>query len=337
MRDYLEYMEQLPTDKAENTEDDVRAKTSEKITSFLEKTNAYEKIESILDQHKEKINFEEFMGLIVRLNGIIRDIPIHERSIDGERVQVEGWIDSYIPPRQSDKEGLLKKAYESSSHVDDEDVKYLIPAVINAVHLFLDGNGRTARLLHQILKKHDSKNNFLDDIKKAMDKDGRYETFNINPGLIAARINDILLARHGWTSDHNRLGVFRSGLLTLELDKMDKEKPKYPLIKELVTASKQDAFYVVTAIHEISSPEQAQQIVSKKYRDGISLEKMEEVLSEEELKEILERFWELKKEYVDILIDIFVKPDEYKTTNDEKEIRVKDLFINKIKEEAEMK
>lgn len=329
-------MEKIPLhEKPEKTEEQSRAETAEKVVTFLEKTEAYEKIEELLDGQKDKISFEDFKDLLVRLNGIIRDIPIHERSFDGAQVHVEGWMDTYKPPRQKDKEGILERAYDATDKVERGDEKYLIPAVINATHLFIDGNGRTARLLYQLLEKHNSKEDFLTVVKKAMQKDGRYDTLNVNPGLIASQIEDIVYARHGWNSEHTRIGEFRAGFITMEMEKIPRDHPSYDILKTMVRESKADATLMITALNEVAMQEQSKKILAKDGR--ISLIKMSEVLSTEELEEVIEKFWEIKKEYVDILIDIFANPDEYKTVDDKEEIKVKDLFIKKVKAEAEMK
>ncbi len=325
----------LLNENSEKTEEKARAETSEKVVSFLDKTKAYEKIADLLDGREDKISFDEFKDLLVRLNGIIRDIPISQRSFDGSQVHVEGWVDTYKPPRHEDKESLLEKAYDSVEEVETGDEKYLIPAVINAVHLFLDGNGRTARLLYQLLERHKSKEEFLAVVEKAMQKDGRYETFNINPGLIASQIEDILYQRHGWNAEHTRIGEFRAGFITMEMEKIPRDHPSYDTLKTLVRESKADATLMITALNEVVTKEQAKKILAKDGR--ISLIKMSESLSKKELEDVIEKFWEIKKEYVDILVDIFVHPDEYKALDNEKEIRVKDLFIDKIKAEAEKK
>ncbi len=328
-------MENIPSHENTEMTDEARAKTGEKVVSFLEKTKAYEKIEDLLNVQKEKISFEEFKDLIVRLNGIIRDIPISERSFDGAQVHVEGWMDTYKPPRHEDKENLLEKAYNSIGEVENGDEKYLIPAVINAVHLFLDGNGRTARLLYQLLEKHRSKEDFLTVVEKAMRKDGRYETLNVNPGLIASQIEDVLYERYGWNPEHSRIGEFRAGFITMEMEKIPQDHSSYDILKTLVRESKADAILMITALNEVITKEQSKKILAKDGR--ISLIKMSEVLSKDELEEVIEKFWEIKKEYVDILVDIFVHPDEYKTKIDEKEIRVRDFFVDKVKAETEMK
>ena len=252
--------------------------------------------------------------------------------MDGARVEVSGWMDNYKPPRQADKEVLLKRAYESSEEVEEGDGKYLIPAVINAAHPFIDGNGRTARLLHILLQNHDSKERFLNEVKDTLLADGRTETTNVNPGLIAGEIEDIILARHGWEG-RNQIGEFRAGFITMEIDKLEKTHPSYNLLKKVITEAKGDAEYMITALDAAITKDQAKQLIAKDGR--ISILKMAEVLSIEELEEVIEKFWEIKKEYVDILIDIFVHPDQYKTKKNNKDIRVKELFIEKIIEEKE--
>jgi len=50
-------MENIPPyENIEKTEEEARAKTAEKVVSFLEKTQAYEKIEDLLDGQKDNAN-----------------------------------------------------------------------------------------------------------------------------------------------------------------------------------------------------------------------------------------------------------------------------------------
>lgn len=322
--------EPIPDEK-ENEEAE-RIKTSEKMVKFLDRAHIYEDLQELREHHKGRLEYDDFKDILVRINGIVRDISIQKREMDGENVEVSGWMDNYKPPRQEDKEGLIKHAYKASEEVEEGDEKYLIPAVINAAHPFVDGNGRTARLLHLLLQKHDSKENFLNEVRDTLLADGRTETTNVNPGLIAGEIEDIILARHGW-DERKQVGEFKAGFITMELDKLERTHPSYDLLKKLVKEAKGDAEYTITALSEVITKEQAKELIAKDGR--ISILKMAEVLSYEELEEVIEKFWEIKKEYVDILIDIFVHPDQYKTKKNSKDIRVKELFIEKIIEEAQ--
>ena len=60
----------------------------------------------------------------------------------------------------------------------------------------------------------------------------------------------------------------------------------------------------------------------------ISPIKMEKELNEDDWDKIIKRYYDLKKEHVEVLIDLFVRPDLYKTMDGSENL--KDYFINRI-------
>ena len=61
---------------------------------------------------------------------------------------------------------------------------------------------------------------------------------------------------------------------------------------------------------------------------------MLEALSPEQWQRMLDNFYQLKKEQVETLVDIFTYPEKYPVSDDDQET-LRDLFISKIKEHKE--
>lgn len=123
----------------------VREASGAKVDAFLNRSGAYDFFDD-LQQHPEKvqqISFDQFRDFLDRINAIARNIPIRNRNVDGDRVYIGGFVGDAQVPRPEDKEPLLKMAYEAVGHMKHEsDERYMLPAVVNAVHRYADGNGR---------------------------------------------------------------------------------------------------------------------------------------------------------------------------------------------------
>ena len=108
-----------------------------------------------------KLDYEEFKDLLIQLNGIVRAIPVDERKIDGADVIVGNdffGID-YMPPAEEEKLILLSELLGSVQRMNNKnrelkDIALLISSVINATHLFNDGNGRLSRMFYLFLTKN---------------------------------------------------------------------------------------------------------------------------------------------------------------------------------------
>lgn len=150
-----------------------RDKRADYLVNFLDHINA----KNILDSEESKrefiknTSFEDFEGWVVRFNGMLRSIPIKERYIDGKDVALVSNPDQITelekkfnntgskteyPPRETDKEELLKEMHQLAQKMEAQgsslqDIALLISTGVNAIHLFNDGNGRTSRLLNYLI------------------------------------------------------------------------------------------------------------------------------------------------------------------------------------------
>lgn len=144
-----------------------------KTVKMMEKLHA-EEIFTTPEKSKEfldSLNFEDFQKWLNLVNGLERGIKSPGREMDGA-----GYIEirndfvgiaapDYIPPHPSSRAKLMEEALESAkSTADPETAGLMLGLVINAVHPYNDGNGRTARMVYSLLSHgYDGSN-----------KDGRY-------------------------------------------------------------------------------------------------------------------------------------------------------------------
>lgn len=323
------------------TESELRAESSQKLVDFLEKSKVHAYMHELINDREDIPSFDEFKDFLIRLNGIVRKIPISERTTDGENVQLSGFIEDISVPRHSDKEQLLKYAYESLPNIKKEDVRYMLPAVINAVHLFADGNGRTSRIVHQLFSDYKSEGEFLAETQKALEEDGRYETLDINPGLITLETERIVLKNNGWTFSGDgfsdgKLFSKRTRLASAEIDDILKDNIEIPApAEDFLRFQDNDGIYVLTSIYSLFGNDGVSKFLINEHDKAsvmnfISPRKMVELLTEEEWQKLVDIFYKLKSEEVRALIDIFKDPIKYKTKVNGEEVAIKDVLIKNI-------
>jgi len=324
-------MEEQPI---EVNEKEFRAQQAEKLVGFLNKIGAYEYIQKLKlnPETGDEPSFEEFRDFLLRINGILRDIPISERTADGKTVYLEGF-DPALVPKQEDKEGLLKEAYQAVGNIQGGDEEYLLPAVVNAVHLFADGNGRTSRVLHTLLQSK-SEEEFTKKLQTSVSDSGRYDTADISPALISTDIEKIVLMRHGIQFEDNGeySPIFPEGFGHLFASI---EEPKTPKAKEFMSFRRIDQPYCFISAYEYLKAKDLLSKVTVEIPSGLTLSplKMEKELTEDDWNEIIKEYYGLKKEHVKVLIDTFVEPHSYKNVDGSMDLR--DYFIKKIQERLE--
>jgi hypothetical protein len=314
----------------------LREKQAGRVIDFLDHMGAYEYVQNVLEGNGPKPSFEDFNNFLQRLNGIARGIPIKKRSLDGQNVQLSGFIENALIPRHDDKAELLKYAYGNIEKINKDEIKYLIPAVINAVHLFSDGNGRTSRIIYQLLERYASKADFERSLKLSLGQHGRYDSPDINPGLIGPDVEKIVLKKYGWEFPENKYPIgpgslsVGKGISGPEISKLDKEYESYALAKRCLDISRDDPLYVLNAIRSVLGDERLKTFITDKYTlCKISPLKMVDQLTSDQWQQILDSYYQLKKEHVETIIDSFITPDNFSPYESER-INLKDYFIQEI-------
>lgn len=108
-----------------------------------------------------------FGGTLQEINSSTRSLNPQEHTFDGKYV-VAGTIGGSFPPEQEDKVILLDTLITAAQqHIERQrqdnvdpqtilnEIAVSIPTVVNKLHLFADGNGRTSRLLRMVLRDAD--------------------------------------------------------------------------------------------------------------------------------------------------------------------------------------
>lgn len=323
----------------EELEASKRPERAQEVASFLERINAFEFLQS-LDKNSEKIDFEKFKAFVVRLNGIARNIPIKNRDFDGKNVEISGGFlnETILPPKAEDKEELLEYAFDFAEDLEKKDNAYMIPAVINALHMFNDGNGRTSRIVHLLLNS-ENKEVFNSELLKTLSAEGRFDSLDINPGLIDLEIESEVLKNYGWSFIYNEMGhrvsyhgVLKGGIASAQYSEIDSDKKFFvENIEKYRKIFESDSKYLLTATIESMSREKYESLLLP---NGLISPLKMEALDEKTWNHIFSTYYELKKEHVEKLVWIFRDPDDYKNPRNESET-LKELFIRRVKEEFE--
>lgn len=310
-----------------------REKQGEKLADFLRQVNAFDFFKKLREdpQLSEGITFEEFRDFLTRINGIARNIPIPDRGFDGNGVALTGFIDEAVVPKQEDKEDLLKQAFLARVNLKyPEDDAYMLPAVLTAVHPFADGNGRTSRVLNLLLTEHPTPEKFYEDLQKALGEDGRFDLPDINPSYINLEIEETILKKYGLTKDKLPEKLTRP---------RTNENPESESARNFFKKYNADSVYCFIAMYEhLKSQDQLEAVVKTKsdfpsfnleddYK-AISPLKMEEVFTQEDWDNLLNEYYKIKKESVEILIDVFVNPDDHKS--DESGLTLREQLTKKV-------
>lgn len=134
---------------------------------------------------------ESFGNALLRVNSTARGLNPEEHGFDGEGVQA-GTIGGSIPPEQEDKIILLGELVSATKqHIATQSEKgndpqaimselaVAIPTVVNKLHLFADGNGRTSRMLRMVLRDGDQ---LTPEKTEALVHKNGYEKYDTTPG-----------------------------------------------------------------------------------------------------------------------------------------------------------
>jgi hypothetical protein len=134
---------------------------------------------------------ESFGDVLLRVNSIARGLRPEKHGFDGKGVQA-GTFGASIPPDQEDKITLLGElvsatqqhiAAQSEKGEDPQtilsELAVAIPTVVNKLHLFADGNGRTSRMLRMVLRDGDQLT--PEKTEELVQKNG-YEKYDATPG-----------------------------------------------------------------------------------------------------------------------------------------------------------
>lgn len=333
----------------------------ERLYKFLEKSDFTDVISNV-EHFKEwvsKLTFEEFQEHLTRLNGIVREAPIAKRGIDGESVIIgnETMGVDFLPPHEEDKEALLQKAFEKVKVMDNvEDQGLLLYLTIQYLHLFNDGNGRLGRLLYYLTSKaQESSEVDVEEMRGLLghvDESGPGRNLfykEVKPPSAVSNVVNQVVVREILSADfikQNRRPFpndLMVGRICIENENME---PK--LKKQLETVlseagggkfSFRDLVMVKYLedhglLEEYESPldeadmeDRIKELQKTLYRYDAN--RLLSSISEEDATEMIEIGRDIKRKFVEKLIDIISEPDKY-PVNEGKTVR--DLFYGENRE-----
>lgn len=179
-----------------------RERQSRKVVRLMEYFNFDEKLAStdMTMDYLDNLNNDEFVEIIKQLDGILLNLPRSFR----ETAQQMGYLSENgqdiqeVMSAPEDKVVLLEDLLEGCKKLTNiEDRALLLSNGINAIHPFLDGNGRISRLIYYVLTKGFSKDD--PNIAKILGSEGE-KYINPNPSAntpaIMGNLQVLILKSH---------------------------------------------------------------------------------------------------------------------------------------------
>lgn len=335
----------IPEEALKSSDEYSREEQGSKLIRFIDRVGAREifKSEETKRQFLENLDFETFKDLLLSANAVLRDIPVKDRQTDGETVYLSGFVEEDYPPQHQDKEELLAKVFGNikemnESGKDIKDIGLLIGASINALHLFNDANGRTSRLAYSLLADNYDSELKDSDIQEILGEYGR-EVVDISPSilfineidpLIEDEVRDSVNPKPMWQRCWMEPDQIRATLVEKGVDQDNAEfMAKYCLhdrqgflaLEKYLSSKGILGDYVKSYVPE------------KPDRLDIVFDKVVEEVQAEDVERIKNEYWGIKKQRVEILIDMITNPERYPSRKDSNKT-AKQYFEDKIDEKA---
>lgn len=250
--------------------------------------------------------------------------------MDGENVQISNELmgTSYLAPRSEDKEELLKKSFEAAKSLSAKDAGLLLYLSLQAIHPFVDGNGRTGRLMYLLLERKNAsqpidKKEIVDFLEHDEDSGPGRESFTqkVKPPEDIYHAVEHLLASDVLGSEiTNKFSRLFSGLQSGVIEDFTNEKIPDELkerLKYFMSEGGGGAFpfrnIVLTKYlqeHGLLGKYATEDTEKKLLRlDG---QRLLEDVSEADAKKIITTDLNLKKLFVEKIIDIIANSEKYK-------------------------
>lgn len=344
-----------------------KLETGKKIFNFLDKTKFLEtrKSDEQFDEWIQKLSYEDFSNYLTRLNGILREVPIKQRSVDGKDVEISfgvvGDEISYLPPAAKEKETLMRETFDALKNIpDNEDRALLTYYALQAIHPYSDGNGRTGRLAHELISAegkeltkeklsglldHDKRGNAGSGegrdafAKKVLEANSAY--YLINREVAKDIFGDDFLKEYGKIFYTGTIGIGNvpEGVA---ISAEEKNLAKKIIGEAFVRCFSFNGMAILKLLQEngklsnyefpvsITTGESEKEVVPEdvgKKLLGIDNEKFEAELTAEEIKRLIEIHKDIKVRFIRDMIDIFKNPDNHQLkTKDGTDVPIKSFF-----------
>jgi hypothetical protein len=301
----------------------------------------------------ESLSPNEFINLLNSINGILRHKKGGDCQMDGEDVAAGGCsflggTPEYIPPFIEDKVFILGNALAAAKRMNvkktpPQDVALMMSSVINAVHAYGDANGRTSRMLYLVLLNEPLSVSII-SLDDYLVKHGN-ETFDPNPKFLQGYIELLLEQQIGV---HDKL-INRDNI-TYVADSFNLPRPTDPrfeiaadwcddvtekdkqLVEFIFQHNKNFFFLALFSLYKSKGRPQnwlGHGANSSFFNPEVIFSKLDGT----DIKELLDIYRGLKREYVNTIIDIFEYPDNDRytiTSPDGNKFRLIDHYKSKV-------
>jgi hypothetical protein len=339
---------------------------AEKLVTFLDKIKAKEVFDGETNKREfiKNMSFEEFKEWLQRLNGILRDIPTNDRGFHDQDVilapnpKLSGtfqglYLETIYTPKLEDKEDLLGEMFTlvqdmANRDCDMTDIAILVSAGVNAIHVFDDGNGRTSRLLNFLLTTdYTGEQEQIHTLRNLLGEKGRL-FLNIDPSCASDATVDYMFSNVLKIDVSNKstptsLSKFFIGENGKAMEDILKEKIPAEFLddfqKHIIEEGSELGFF---AVYEyLKEKGVLDQVTSPILEDGqlkftqLRIMNLVKFLKHDDYKELLDRYWKMKKLSVSILMNSLSNPQNYilegtRGVNVQKGQTIKDCFIREL-------
>ena len=344
-----------------------KLETGKKVYKFLERTKFLDvrKSDEQFNEWLQNLSYEDYNNYLTRLNGILREVPIKQRSVDGSGVEVSFGVMgdiSYLPPSAEQKEGMMKETFDALKKIpDNEDRALLAYYALQSIHPYSDGNGRTGRLLYEIISEdgkeltEEKLSELLDHDKeghggtgkgrdvfaeKVLDANSAY--YFINREVAREILGEDFLRENG-----SIYVAFASGVGFLPETAKQKLSTEEATLAEKILGEGDVKNFSFRSIvlskflrektdlqkyqYEVKQPlDERRGVIPEdvgKKIVGIDAEEIMRNLTEDDARRLIEIHKEVKTKFIKNMIDIFVHPEKHQIkTKDGKDIPIKSVF-----------
>lgn len=256
-----------------------------------------------------RISEEQYISLISGANGVLRDKSRDSWGFDGDGVTISGQGDAFPSaffPDQSSKVDLISRSLEVAKEMVGagrslSEVAYLLAAVIVETHPFADGNGRTGRVVYELLANgYDSAK-----LQTLLAEEGR-DSLNVS---VPKR--DLHRIFYGQMNDGGIRNIFASDNGSAFAPIVFPDNIPNDAKTLLIERARGDTGIMLLGV--VALLENHPELHKENYLDSRNIlifERLVSDLTPETTEELIASYWHFKKKYTEVMIDVFKHPEK---------------------------